>query len=254
MKHRVKELLDLLGLNGLEWKYPHQLSGSEKQKVALARALAINPKILLLDEPLSSIDPESKEYIRWELKNILKRLKVTTLTVTHDLNDAWSLADRVIIMLKGRITCNGRLDDILLSINFKEAARFLGFNILEGEVVEKNTGRIVVYCNDAGLRLQAGNSTKVNIGDKVLIIFRPDDVIVLSEDDKCSNLVNCVEAIVESVHITKCNIKLKLKLPGGHIISAEVGRGYIVRSLGRLCKGLRVQVHIPVECLNVCRV
>jgi len=252
MKRRVRELLDLLGLNGLEHKYPHQLSGGEKQKVALARALAPEPRILLLDEPLSSIDPEFKEYIRWELKGILKRLNITTLIVTHDLNDTWALADRVLIMLGGHIVCSSKPDDIIFNIKSREVAKFLGFNVLEGWIVEKNTYHTIVYCGGANLKVQTRSSTKVDVGDRVLVLFRPDDIVILSSENANVDYMNSMEVTVQDIQITKCNIKLILKTNDHQVIKAEVSRGYIIHLMRSINKGSKIRIQIPIEYISLC--
>ena len=109
---RVKELLRLLKIEHLATAYPWHLSGGEKQKVALSRSLAPYPKILLLDEPLSSLDWQISRYLRSELKGIQRQLGITTLYVTHDLTEAKEVADRMAIILGGRIEQIGRLEDL----------------------------------------------------------------------------------------------------------------------------------------------
>lgn len=95
---RVKKLLELIDLKGYEKRYPHQLSGGEKQRIALARTLAINPKLLLLDEPFSNLDTELKEGIRSQLKNIIEKVNITTILVSHDKKNADFMANREIII------------------------------------------------------------------------------------------------------------------------------------------------------------
>jgi ABC-type Fe3+/spermidine/putrescine transport system ATPase subunit len=101
---RVREALKLLRIDGFAGRYPHELSGGEQQRVALARALVGHPRLLLLDEPLSSLDPDLRSAMRSELARLRQELAVTTLCVTHDREDAAVLADRVIEMSAGRIT------------------------------------------------------------------------------------------------------------------------------------------------------
>lgn len=96
-KEKVRSLLELIELNGYEKRYPHELSGGEKQRIALARSLAVMPKLLLLDEPFSSLNIELREKLRLELREILKKVGITTIIVSHDLNDS-IIADRVIEM------------------------------------------------------------------------------------------------------------------------------------------------------------
>lgn len=100
---RVRELLELVGLVGFEGRYPHELSGGEQQRVALARSLATNPKVLLLDEPFSNLDADLRPKMRAELKLILRRLSCTTIFVTHDQGEAFELADRIAVLNAGRL-------------------------------------------------------------------------------------------------------------------------------------------------------
>ncbi len=103
-KNRVKELLSLIGLEGIEKKYPHQLSGGEQQRVALARALAPNPKLLLLDEPFSSLDKNHRNQLVTQVRSILKKAQVTSILVTHDETEANTLADKVGIIQNKKLT------------------------------------------------------------------------------------------------------------------------------------------------------
>ncbi len=103
---RVKELLEMVGLEGIEKKYPHQLSGGEQQRIALARALAPSPKLLLLDEPFSSLDKNHRDQLVLQVRDILKKANITSILVTHDQNEANTLADKVGIIQNKSLTIN----------------------------------------------------------------------------------------------------------------------------------------------------
>jgi len=122
---RTRKLLDLLGLLDHSEHYPHQLSGGQKQKTALARALAVEPEILLLDEPLSALDPRARESIRVELKRILGTLEVTSIYVTHDVAEAYDVSDRIAVMGPGRIEQTGSREEVF-SKPRPYVAQFLG--------------------------------------------------------------------------------------------------------------------------------
>ncbi|WP_330949112.1 ABC transporter ATP-binding protein [Virgibacillus sp. MG-45] len=111
-KERLKDVLELIDLNGYEKRYPYELSGGQQQRVALARALAPNPKLLLFDEPFSNLDADLQIRIREELRTILKTTGVTSIFVTHDQEDAQAIADRIVILRKGKITATGTPDEI----------------------------------------------------------------------------------------------------------------------------------------------
>ncbi|MDD3655784.1 MAG: ABC transporter ATP-binding protein [Atribacterota bacterium] len=126
IKSRVEELLEMLRIEGLANRYPKQLSGGEKQRVALARALAFNPGVLLLDEPLNKIDLQSSKYFRIELKQIQKKLGITTVYVTHSLKEAEEVADRIAIMHQGNIEQIGKSEEIFFSPMNENVSEFIG--------------------------------------------------------------------------------------------------------------------------------
>jgi len=124
---RAKELIDLLNLSGLENKRPSQLSGGQQQRVAIARALIIEPKILLMDEPMSNIDPKLRSKLRAEIKKILKKLNITTVYVTHDQEDAFEIGDRIAILHKGVIENADTPQNILRNPKTVYVASFIGY-------------------------------------------------------------------------------------------------------------------------------
>ena len=133
---RVAEVLALLGLRGLEERYPHELSGGQQQRVALARALAPEPAVVLLDEPWSNIDPLRRTVMREELAAILRAAGVTVLVVTHDREEAFSVADRIALMREGRIEQTGRPEEVYYEPASRWSAEFVGAsNVLPGQVV-----------------------------------------------------------------------------------------------------------------------
>ncbi|HEX4872115.1 MAG TPA: sulfate/molybdate ABC transporter ATP-binding protein [Nevskiaceae bacterium] len=135
IQRRVRELLDLVQLGGLEKRYPSQLSGGQKQRVALARALAIEPQVLLLDEPFGALDAKVRKDLRRWLRALHDRTGYTTLFVTHDQEEALELADRVVVMNRGRIEQVGATDAVYEQPNSPFVFDFLGStNILPGEV------------------------------------------------------------------------------------------------------------------------
>jgi thiamine transport system ATP-binding protein len=130
---RVSDLLELVGLPGHGDRLPVQLSGGERQRVALARSLAADPRMLLLDEPLSALDRELRERLAGDLRHILKAAGTTALLVTHDHDEVWTVADRVAVMQAGRILQVGTLDEVWRGPVSGEAALLLGYpTILEG--------------------------------------------------------------------------------------------------------------------------
>jgi thiamine transport system ATP-binding protein len=130
---RVAELLDLVGLGGYEDRMPATLSGGERQRVALARSLAVAPRMLLLDEPLSALDRDLRERLAGELHDILRRAGTTALLVTHDQEEAFAIADRMAVMRAGRVVQAGTVADVWREPADAWTARFLGYaTVLEG--------------------------------------------------------------------------------------------------------------------------
>jgi iron(III) transport system ATP-binding protein len=132
---RTAELLEIVGLGGLGGRYTHELSGGQQQRVALARALAPSPELVLLDEPWSNVDPFLRETLRAEVAEILRPLGVTAVLVTHDREEAFSVADRVALMRDGAIVQDGTAEDLYFAPASRWAAEFVGSaNLLRGQV------------------------------------------------------------------------------------------------------------------------
>ena len=146
---QVGDLLDAVGLTGLERRYPHQLSGGQQQRVALARALAIEPEVVLLDEPFSALDAAMRASVRQEVAQILRQRGTTTVLVTHDQNEALSMADRVAVLRDGRIVVDAGPEELYRSPLDADLAGFLGEanllpGIVQGGVASTALGRLVL--------------------------------------------------------------------------------------------------------------
>lgn len=134
---RVSSLLSVVGLDGLGRRYPHELSGGQQQRVALARALAPAPELVLLDEPWSNVDPSLRESLRGEVTEIIRPLGVTVVLVTHDREEAFSLADRIALMRDGKIVQEGTSEELYFAPASRWAAEFVGAgNVLTGPVAD----------------------------------------------------------------------------------------------------------------------
>ncbi|MCG8101244.1 MAG: ABC transporter ATP-binding protein [Candidatus Thiodiazotropha endolucinida] len=177
-RQRVGELLVLVGLSGLEDKYPHQLSGGQQQRIALIRAMAPRPEILLLDEPFSGLDVELREQLAGEVRAILKRESVTAILVTHDQLEAFALADIMGVLGSGRL----RQWDSGYHIYHRPADRFVAEFVGQGAMIP---GRVL-----AGGRIESALGTmsadfkqQHQAGDSVELLLRPDDIIHDDESD-----------------------------------------------------------------------
>ena len=167
---RVKEVLQLVGLEGLEDRDPSTLSGGEQQRIALARSLAPEPRLVMLDEPLGALDRSIRERLVEELREILKSASQTALYVTHDQEEAFRIADRVVILGAGKTAQIGTPREIYHQPNSPYIARFLGLNnLVEGEALPNNKGSL--------LKTEIGTwQIKRSHQGKGLVLIRPDQV------------------------------------------------------------------------------
>ncbi len=177
IKERVRKVLDLVQLSGLENRYPTQLSGGQQQRVALARALVVEPKLLLLDEPLSNLDAKLRIEMREEIKRIQKNLKITTIYVTHDQEEAMSISDRIAILDKGKILQVGTPKEIYERPRNIFIASFIGrSSILKGTVKDVTNNYVLVNLGDyMKIKGTTPPDTNVKPGMSVAVILRPED-------------------------------------------------------------------------------
>src|SRR3954451_20968760 len=172
-RKRVDDLLDLVGLTHAADRYPHQLSGGMQQRVALARGLAIEPRVLLLDEPLSALDAKVRVQLREEIRRIQLELGITTLYVTHDQEEALAISDHVAVMYGGVIEQMGTPAEMYTSPSTPFVAEFIGtMNRLDSTVVNGDTGEV----EHVGNRLRIDAARGRTNGERVLALIRPEDL------------------------------------------------------------------------------
>ncbi|MEI7554885.1 ABC transporter ATP-binding protein [Candidatus Chlorohelix sp.] len=177
---RVRELLGLMQLDGLEKVYPRQLSGGQQQRVAFARALAPRPSILLLDEPFSALDVNIRAELRQNLAHLSRDLAIPVVFITHDLEEAYMLADKLAVLDKGQLLQSGSRDQIFYHPDNERVARLLGIrNIIAGKVTEVNSDKRVALINCNGLMLEAAIGQEQVIpqpGTKLKVCLRPENL------------------------------------------------------------------------------
>lgn len=241
---RVAELLDLVGLPDQGVKYPAQLSGGQQQRVALARALATSPGLLLLDEPLSALDAQVRVHLRHEIKFLQDRIGVTTIMVTHDQEEALSMADRIVVMNHGVIEQVGTPTEIYTEPATLFVADFIGeMNHLSG----KTSGASMVNVGEHSLKC-----TTDGFGNEqsVVATVRSEDIVVTTgkASGKASNKM---QMVVEELEFLGSFWKVELSNAalGGQSISANVSINN-ERSLG-LEIGSKVNVELPAERIRV---
>lgn len=175
IKVQVAEALETVQMNGYERNYPHQLSGGQRQRIAFARALVARPSLMLMDEPLSSLDAQLREKMRWEIIRIILGAGITTVYVTHDQAEALSLADEVVLLNQGRIEQSGSPTQLYNEPATVFAANFLGYsNFLKGRSLEMIGKYTVVNCQ--GLNIYTPG--RLARGQEVQITIRPTDIMV----------------------------------------------------------------------------
>ena len=211
IERKVKEVLRMLGIEHLAKRRPATLSGGEQQKVAIARALAIEPRILLLDEPLSALDMRTKEQLREDLRRLNRENGITMVHVTHDQTEAAMLSDRIAVMMRGRIVQIGTPREIFSRPASAEIAEFVGVeNIFSGVVVRNEGGLAEIRIASAGL---AGSETfsgsetifavsKYSEGTAVNVFVRPEDIILaksIQDFGRSSSARNVIRCEVERI-------------------------------------------------------
>jgi putrescine transport system ATP-binding protein len=223
---RVAEMVALVKLEGLENRRPDQLSGGQKQRVALARSLARRPQVLLLDEPLAALDKKLRESTQAELLALQRRLGMTFIIVTHDQEEAMTVADRIGVMDQGRLEQVARPRELYEAPNSRWIAEFVGdVNMFEGQLVPGEAGRLAVATRDAGTIMVAEPRQPVTKAI-VSVAIRPEKV-KLSRRGPVSDAINTVainrlEGVVTDVSYLGGLTTYKVKLDTGAVLRSSM--------------------------------
>ena len=244
IRARTAELLNLVGLPEQGPKYPAQLSGGQQQRIALARALAISPGLLLLDEPLSALDAKVRGYLRHEIKRLQRRLGVTTIMVTHDQEEALSMADRVVVMNDGVIEQIGTPTEIYREPASLFVADFIGsMNKLRVTVADQThvkIGTATLACRSHGLAKKA----------EAVLALRPEDVIPLESAD-AAKAVNAYPVKVRDMEFLGSHWRawLTSEAFGG----AEIDCQFSINAVRRLdiSQGASLSIQLPQDRVHV---
>jgi iron(III) transport system ATP-binding protein len=178
IRRRVSRVMELVELTGYENRQPNQLSGGQQQRVALARALVMEPKVLLMDEPLSNLDAKLREQMRTEIRRIQQRLGITSVYVTHDQVEAMTLSDLVVVMNQGKIEQAGPPTEVYLRPRTRFVADFIGrANFVPATVRDRRNGSVTVDALGATLTVPAP-AVALNAGAGVTLVVRPEMVSV----------------------------------------------------------------------------
>ncbi|RWL02394.1 ABC transporter ATP-binding protein [Mesorhizobium sp.] len=226
---RVKQMMSLVQLAGLETRYPSQLSGGQQQRVALARALATDPQIVLLDEPLSALDAKLRLELRIELKEILRSVGATTIVVTHDQEEALSLGDEVVVMRGGKIVQRGTPTQIYAEPTDKFVAEFVGrSNWFHGSRRGRSSEGGSIYVTSEGIEIHARTPLS-NQHDHADLCVRPENIaLTATESEVTQNSErNVLVGVVLDVAPLGADMHVVVELPGkGRLLAIRknVGR------------------------------
>jgi putative spermidine/putrescine transport system ATP-binding protein len=208
-KKTVGELIDLVRLVGLEHKRPAELSGGQKQRVALARAVAAGPRVLLLDEPLTALDSKLKEALRDELAELLRRLGMTAVYVTHDQQEAMAIADRMAVMRAGEIIQVGDPEVLYRQPTHAFVANFLGrVNILRRDLLQTQKGVLVIGSSILHVPTQLGQE----------LLVRPEDIVLGAPQS------DCVQGMVLQRSFRGDHIQLRVRVGDQDPLVIDVSR------------------------------
>jgi putrescine transport system ATP-binding protein len=231
---RVADMLALVQLQGFERRKPHQLSGGQRQRVALARALVKRPRVLLLDEPLAALDKKLRGETQFELMHLRAKLGLTFLIVTHDQEEAMTVADRIGVMDRGRLVQVASPPEIYEQPNCRWVADFIGdVNLIEGRMIEAAAGGSTIMSADAG-KLHAAAAAGVGPGDTVWVAVRPEKVRI-SHQPPVDADANCVAGQVSSIGYLGDLSIYKVRLYNGSVMKAAAANmtRLIERPFGR---------------------
>lgn len=236
---RVNELLELVGMPDQVRKYPAQLSGGQQQRVALARAIAISPGLLLLDEPLSALDAKVRVKLRHEIKELQRKLGVTTVMVTHDQEEALTMADRIVVMNEGVIEQVGVPQEIYNQPETRFVADFIGtMNFLPATVA----GQDKISVGEVSLDCAADQS---QTGASITASIRPEDIAVGQQGQ------NRLDANIEVIEFSGAFVRAELSISGfgSTRLLADFSANLVRRE--QLAEGMVIPIVLPVDSIRI---
>jgi putrescine transport system ATP-binding protein len=218
-KDRVRQMLDLVQLSDLGHRKPHQLSGGQRQRVALARSLAKHPKVLLLDEPLGALDKKLREHTQFEIANIQYKTGITFVVVTHDQEEAMTLASRIAVMDRGEVRQIGSATEVYEYPNSSFVAGFIGsINMFDGAIRSVN-GTTNVEVPKLGATLEARENTNFAAGQAVKVAMRPEKIHITRERPHSG--LNAIEGTVDDLAYFGKDSLYRIRLSTGTILQVN---------------------------------
>ena len=217
---RVEDMLNLVQLGKLAKRKPHQLSGGQQQRVALARSLAKGPKLLLLDEPMGALDKKLRSKMQLELVDIIEKSGVTCVMVTHDQEEAMTMATRIALMDAGRIRQVGTPDEIYESPTSRFAAEFIGsINMFDGRIVEDEADYITIQSPSLPVPIYVGHGVSGFEGQEVGYGVRPEKLTISKEEP--AQPYNKAQGKIEDIAYFGSHSVFHVRLPSGYKVMAN---------------------------------
>ena len=224
---RVEEMLRLVQMTKYAKRKPHQLSGGQQQRVALARSLAKRPKLLLLDEPLGALDKKLRQQTQLELVNTLEKVGVTCIMVTHDQEEAMTMATRVAIMSDGELQQVDTPSNIYDYPNSRFTAEFIGeTNIFEGKVAHKDEGHALIECDELPSKIYTDQKFDGKVGQTIWVSIRPEDIDLHKEKPAHRDTHNWAKGTVKEIAYLGSFAIYHVQMQSGRIIKSQVPAPY----------------------------
>lgn len=221
IEEKVQRMLSLVKLEGYDSRKPNQLSGGQSQRVALARSLIKEPKVLLLDEPMAALDKKLRQSTQFELMDIHDQLGITFVIVTHDQEEAMTLSDRIAIMEQGQFIQIGSPNLIYENPESKFVADFLGnINLLDADMIENDQNRILLKCKALGGQLSLSNAYDFNGSGQISVALRPEKIMIQKEFPS-EEVKNYVKGVVEDFGYFGNLSIYRVKTESGEIIQVS---------------------------------
>lgn len=233
IEKQVRDVLEKVKLAGYEKRFPRELSGGQQQRIALARALVFNPPILLLDEPMAALDKQLRKHMQVEIKQLQRELGITTISVTHDQEEALTMATKVCVMKDGNVVQVAKPEEIYEKPNSNFVASFIGeANLIKGKLLKVNKDIMEVKIFDNEVVKVPNDNKHFSLGEDVTILIRPEKFRIINDknfkglilDSVVRQVVYVGEAVKFTVEL-KNGENVKVKMFSQNAFSIKVGEG-----------------------------